>query len=735
MRACLALLRLFAILSDASNPAPVFEYSGSSTAGYNVSGTATFVPNSCGTPGAATSLRLGAHLTHSGSAIVGGFSDRTSTVWLACSAQPDPIRYHAIFLYGDDTVSTGGSFFSISVIDGALAWDGWKIGCISNTIVPCDGQWHHVAAAYAFPTVNLYFDAELVCSSNVGFLSVPRSPSVFLGWGGDATLVGGEPWAGSLARARVFSSALTATQVTADMAGGGCPTASASQLPTPRLPAFIPRPVFEYAGSAESTAGYTVSGSVTFIPDSCGKPGAATSLQPGASLSFTGDTSNIPGGDAEKSASAWMACASQPSAASVHTVFLFGNTSTGSRSFFSIMVYSSGILVWDGYNIRCSSTVHPCDGRWHHVAATYASPTVRVYFDANLVCASSPGPLVVPRDPPVYIGWLGDSSIVNGGPWAGSLAHACVFASALTPAQVAADMAGGGCVNGSPLPSPTPSPTPSPPWRPRDDTPGTGSSSISNTIALAVVVPFCVIVCVIGLGYFWCCKLPDCACCVDDRDPPRRVEARAAPPPAAARISAMARARPRPLSSVPVPSASVGGGVVGSVAIPPLANPSIRWQVHDSRLLLRTPPSSPPPTPPLPQRTVPGIATLAATLVADAAARNAPVVPRNLVEVRGNPRPPSQPALPPLDEPPDEVAEGGRDEPCCVCLEHRRVVVLVPCGHLCLCGGCATALRRRAAAAPSAPSRCPQCRTNIHWLSCIRIRGPRLDADLFGEHA
>jgi len=46
--------------------------------------------------------------------------------------------------------------------------------------------------------------------------------------------------------------------------------------------------------------------------------------------------------------------------------------------------------------------------------------------------------------------------------------------------------------------------------------------------------------------------------------------------------------------------------------------------------------------------------------------------------------------------------------PCVVCLTEAREVVLLDCGHICLCGDCATALPM--------PKLCPICRQRVHKI-------------------
>jgi len=60
--------------------------------------------------------------------------------------------------------------------------------------------------------------------------------------------------------------------------------------------------------------------------------------------------------------------------------------------------------------------------------------------------------------------------------------------------------------------------------------------------------------------------------------------------------------------------------------------------------------------------------------------------------------------------PADSAAVATADE-CVVCLEMRRCVVLVPCGHLVLCSGCT----RHIVEAGTDPS-CPVCRESMTGL-------------------
>jgi hypothetical protein len=57
-----------------------------------------------------------------------------------------------------------------------------------------------------------------------------------------------------------------------------------------------------------------------------------------------------------------------------------------------------------------------------------------------------------------------------------------------------------------------------------------------------------------------------------------------------------------------------------------------------------------------------------------------------------------------------EGKDGQERQPCYLCMDRQADAVLIECGHGGMCAVCATALWRRAAAAPAAERRCPLCR-------------------------
>lgn len=62
------------------------------------------------------------------------------------------------------------------------------------------------------------------------------------------------------------------------------------------------------------------------------------------------------------------------------------------------------------------------------------------------------------------------------------------------------------------------------------------------------------------------------------------------------------------------------------------------------------------------------------------------------------------------------VAAASEDTTCGVCLDAQVAIALQPCGHACLCGGCALRIKQRAAG--GAPA-CPVCR--VPATGCHRV--------------
>lgn len=217
--------------------APVFDFDGSSVAGYSVTNPAglTSVPDMCGTAGAAVSLTSGAYMTYSGStaSLPLGGSSMSMIVWAKCAPQPSGITGARVFEYGQSGWYPSQSCFGVFTFQATLVFVGNDNNCDTSTVALCNGTWRHIAIAYdsSSSVVRLYVDAAFDVSCVISPPSIPPSPGVFVGWNGDVGFGSGEIWAGSLARARVYNVSLSPTEIAADFAMS---CVSSSQSPTQR---------------------------------------------------------------------------------------------------------------------------------------------------------------------------------------------------------------------------------------------------------------------------------------------------------------------------------------------------------------------------------------------------------------------------------------------------------------------------------------------------------------------
>jgi hypothetical protein len=77
-----------------------------------------------------------------------------------------------------------------------------------------------------------------------------------------------------------------------------------------------------------------------------------------------------------------------------------------------------------------------------------------------------------------------------------------------------------------------------------------------------------------------------------------------------------------------------------------------------------------------------------------------------MIVYNNNTRPPQVVERAHVIQPPVEIPrEEGEDTECVVCLDNERAYAIVPCGHLCVCGGCVGRVKE-----------CPICRGRIQSI-------------------
>ena len=213
--------------------------------------------------------------------------------------------------------------------------------------------------------------------------------------------------------------------------------------PPPHPETFPVAPVFEFVGA--STAGYVVVGSPTLTQDHCGVAAAAVVFDGASYLTYNGSTTTLPSGNAPKTTTLWLTCAATVRGQSV---FQFAASAGAGAAIqaqrFSTFLFLGGAaapLSFVGQSDDCSTAFNVCDGAWHHVAMSYAAPTVSVYVDGAFVSSCVIAPLSIPASPKVFVAWNGNLAWGTslGEIFQGSLSHARIFNVALSAAQVAAD--------------------------------------------------------------------------------------------------------------------------------------------------------------------------------------------------------------------------------------------------------------------------------------------------------
>ena len=191
-------------------------------------------------------------------------------------------------------------------------------------------------------------------------------------------------------------------------------------------------PVFHFVGS--SIAGFTSSNpsGVSFTTNQCGASNSAVSLSGSAILTYTGSTSAVPAGSASKSTIVWVKCSVGTTQG---TPLLVGYASSPPNlGLFSTVIENNRAYFWGQMMDTYGGMTSICDGSWHHIAMSYANPTVSVYVDGALANTLTAGALALPSDPVVALG-----TDMYRGPFSGSISDARIYDYALSASEIASD--------------------------------------------------------------------------------------------------------------------------------------------------------------------------------------------------------------------------------------------------------------------------------------------------------
>ena len=170
-------------------------------------------------------------------------------------------------------------------------------------------------------------------------------------------------------------------------------------------------------------------------------PAFAVMAAPGNALAFDGVDdylalpagTPVPLGNSAYTIEAWV----KPNAMGVYGIIGWGNYGTGNQVN-ALRLTATGIVnYWWGPDLTV--TTPDLSGHWHHVAATFDGTTRTIYLDGVAVGSDTPGGHTVPNANNLRIG-----STNNGEYFPGRIDEVRVYSTALTPAQLRADMASPG---------------------------------------------------------------------------------------------------------------------------------------------------------------------------------------------------------------------------------------------------------------------------------------------------
>ena len=320
-----------------------------------------------------------------------------------------------VWLYGDEfgLFYDNNRSFVLSTAPGS--GDNQVFG-LPQGVTLIDGEWHHLVVTYdgddsdplnPSGTLRLYFDSLLVGSRVVT--------------GGVATMVDqglrlGQ-YAGAYDEFAVYGRVLSSLEVTEHFsvglstAGAACATAPTDGYglsvldENPALywrldPTVNPRVALDTSGNCRNGAYDTGSTSPT--------PGALLSFPDGAVASASGDAlavisgiDGLPAGNTARTIETWMRRSGD---GGDQWLWLYGNEFglfyDNNRSF----VLSTATGTSDNHTIGLPAGVSLLDGAWHHVAVTYDSGALRLYFDGALLGTFTGVTVATTLDQGLYLG-------------------------------------------------------------------------------------------------------------------------------------------------------------------------------------------------------------------------------------------------------------------------------------------------------------------------------------------
>jgi hypothetical protein len=140
-----------------------------------------------------------------------------------------------------------------------------KITAPPSIVFPvCDATWHHLAIAYSAMTLTAFVDGALVAQASVNITLPPASASTLrVGWSGSLLYNNGSTFTGSLADLRIYSRALSGTEV-----GSIALLSYVTPKPMPSNGSLCPANSYSYVAGSDSCASCAIN--ATLVSSSLG---------------------------------------------------------------------------------------------------------------------------------------------------------------------------------------------------------------------------------------------------------------------------------------------------------------------------------------------------------------------------------------------------------------------------------------------------------------------------------
>lgn len=362
----------------------------------------------------------------------------TVAAWVRLDSLPAEVR---ALVFKRNPNNSNNEAYALQInADGGLRFvlaNGWQTRLDSSVTLGL-GEWHHVAATFSQPDMKVYVDGALVGSANHDYaLSHDATADVFVAAADHKYYPMGSFLPGAMDEVRIYNRALTAQEV-ADLSD------FVPEEPPPEDDDLVLQ--YEFDGDDGTTA---IDASEHANDGSFIGAGLAADTNGGQYATFDGsnDYIRVPSSPSLMPTSvtiaAWVRFDSPP--AEVAELVFKRNSGNSNNEDYALQINSAGgvrFVLANGWQTRLDSSATMSAGQWHHVAATFSQPDMKVYVDGRPAGTASHD-YVLAHDPGTdLILGAADHKYNPMGPFtAGAMDGVKIYKRALSAAEIA-DLAG-----------------------------------------------------------------------------------------------------------------------------------------------------------------------------------------------------------------------------------------------------------------------------------------------------